>query len=149
MGAVPVGGRVGAAAMKGNHMKVICRVAILVGLLAATAHAQSVLPPMSSAAIEGSHIFCLGPCKLYTVSATSGASAGFVEIFNQATDPADGSLSGNPPVYCWNWPASTGQGYSWALGAQFTKGMTVVYSTGADCLHKTESATAFFTVQVQ
>jgi hypothetical protein len=127
---------------------ILAAIAILLATLG-TSQAQQAIIPSSSNVIEGSHIFCTSTCKLYTLSVTSGASAGYVEVFNLNFDPADGSLSSNPPAYCWNWPASTGQGFQWPVGAQFTAGMTVVYSTGADCLHKTESATAFFTVQVQ
>lgn len=113
-----------------------------------SAMAQDAAIPISSSAIEGSHVFCSGACKLFTLSVTSGAAVGFVEVFNLNADPPDGALT-KPPAYCWNWPASTGQGFTWAVGAQFLSGLTVVYSTGADCLHKTESATAFFTVQIQ
>jgi hypothetical protein len=112
------------------------------------AEAQTAYPPLASQAVEGSHVFCLAPCKLYTLSVTSGASSGYVMVFDAATVPADGTVSPGP-AYCWNWPASTGQGFTWPFGVQFRNGMTVVYSTGADCLHKTLSATAFFTVQVQ
>lgn len=136
-------------------MKVLLFLLMLLGG-SGIAQAQSSIPPISSSAIEGSHVFCQGACKLYSLSVTSGASAGFVMVFDTNADPANGTLT-SPPKYCWNWPASTGQGYLWPLGningppsgAQFVKGLTVVYSTGADCLNKTESATAFFTVQVQ
>ena|ERR1700761_7178599 len=127
-------------------------------LLPIAAKAQPILPPQSSSAIEGSHVFCTGPCKLYSASVTTGASAGYFMIFDANSVPADGALV-TAPKYCWNFPASTGQGYTWQIdggnradapsGAQFLNGLTVVFSTGADCLHKTLSATAFFTVQVQ
>jgi hypothetical protein len=75
-------------------------------------------------------------------------------LFDANAVPADGAVK---PVYCWNWPASTGQGFSWPIsavngppaGAQFYHGLVVVYSTGANCTTKTISNTAFFTVQVQ
>jgi hypothetical protein len=127
-------------------------------LLPIAAKAQSILVPQSSTAIEGSHVFCQGPCKLYSASVTTGSTAGFFMIFDANSVPADGALV-TAPKYCWNFPASTGQGYTWLIdggnrsdapsGAQFLNGLTVVFSTGADCLHKTLSATAFFTVQVQ
>ncbi len=125
-------------------------------LWASALFAQPSIPPLSSTAVEGSHVFCKGPCKLYSLSVTSGASAGYVMVFDLAADPSDGALS-TAPKYCWNWPAATGQGYLWPLGnengppsgAQFYNGLVLVYSTGANCLAKTESATAFFTVQVQ
>jgi hypothetical protein len=130
-------------------MRVSLAIAVVcLGLVTQVAAQPAAVTPVNSLVIEGSHTFCGGACKLYTLSVTSGSSAGFVEVFNLNFDPSDGALT-QPPTYCWNWPASTGQGYTWAIGAQFTAGMTVVYSTGADCLHKTESATAFFTVQIQ
>lgn len=126
------------------------RVLLLLGLLfvANPAAAQSAIAPVSSLAIEGSHIFCKAACKLYTASLTTEASSGFWMIFNTAFDPADGALS-VPPLYCWQWPANYGYGYTWPNGAQFSAGMTMVFSTGANCLTKTESATAFFVVQMQ
>lgn len=128
--------------------RIIRLLVFLAALPPGATSAQTAIIPIGSSAVEGSHVFCTAPCKLYTLSVTSGASAGFVEVFNLPADPADGALT-KPPTYCWNWPANTGQGYTWPVGAQFLSGLTVVYSTGADCLHKTESATAFFTVQVQ
>ena len=128
-------------------------------LLPCLAVAQPILVPQSSTAIEGSHVFCTGPCKLYSASVTTGASAGYFMVFDATSVPADGALT-TAPKYCWNFPASTGQGYTFILGgtgqapgapsgAQFLNGLVVVFSTGADCLHKTLSATAFFTAQVQ
>jgi hypothetical protein len=114
-----------------------------------TAKAQPFLGPVSSNAIEGSHVFCSVTCKLFTASLTNESTAGYWMIFDSASDPADGTLT-TAPKYCWYWPASQSNGWSWPLGgAQFFKGVVFVYSTGADCLHKTESATAFFTAQTQ
>jgi hypothetical protein len=124
--------------------------ATLFCLWAPVAMAQPFIPATASTQIEGSHVFCKGPCKLFTGSLTSGASAGFWMVFNLNFDPPDGTLPIlQAPKYCWPWQANTGNGYSWPIGVQFTIGMTFVFSTGADCLHKQESATAFFTAQVQ
>lgn len=127
-------------------MKLLLALALC--LFAVTANAQQALSPSSSGAIEGSHVFCTSACKLYTASLTTGASAGFWMLFDANSVPADGLLT-TAPRYCWTWAASTGAGYTWPGGAQFQSGLVAVFSTGLDCLHKTASATAFFTVQVQ
>ena len=139
---------------------------LLAVFLIASSHMASAqtnsLIPNSSRVIEGSHVFCTAACKLFSASLTTGASSGFLMIFDSPSDPPDGPLV-NPakgakqasPKYCWPFPSATGQSYSWGSlgapwgGAQFQTGMVIVFSTGSDCLHKTESATAFFTVQIE
>jgi hypothetical protein len=86
---------------------------------------------------------------MYTASLTTGASSGFWMVFDAAAAPADGALR-VAPKYCWPWPANTGGGWAWPNGGiPFQNGLTMVFSTGADCLHKTGSQTAFWSVQVQ
>lgn len=137
----------------------ILRLFVFLALLlaGASARAQGVIIPQSSTAIEGSHIFCTAQCKIFSMSLTTGSSAGYLMLFDLNSVPADGALV-TAPRYCWYFPATSSVGYTWPLGgpgaqaaqgAQFVNGLTLVFSTGADCLHKTLSATAFFTVQVQ
>jgi hypothetical protein len=137
-------------------MRIIAFLAVLLSGNAAFSQTTTpILPTVSSTAIEGSHTFCTAQCKLWTLTVTSGSVAGFVLVFNLSTDPADGSLSpptpGAPattPAYCYPWPANYSGSISFP-GTQFTNGLTVSYSTGANCVTKTESSTAFFAAQVQ
>ena len=128
--------------------KLIITAAALACSFIGHASAQTSIQALSSSAIEASHVFCTGPCKLFTTSLTTGASSGFFMVFDASSVPADGSLT-TAPIYCWAWPANTGQGYTWPVGVQTSKGLVAVFSTGANCLTKTGSATAFFSAQVQ
>ena len=141
-------------------MKTMTRILALLGMIFAPALALAQTPPsytISSTAIEGSHIFCSqGGCRLWSLTVTTNASAGYLLVFDSSTDPADGALSppsaggpGTTPAYCYAWPAGYSANISWPSAVQFRRGLTAVFSTGADCVHKTESATAFFTAQVQ
>lgn len=114
-------------------------------LIAASAQAQTALQPQASTAIEGHHTFCQGPCSLATVTLTTGASSGFLMIFDASSDPADGTVT---PKYCWPWPANYGSSFSWPFPAKMLNGLVIVFSVGANCVTKTESATAFFSSQV-
>jgi len=132
-------------------------------LLPFAASAQNyALVPQSSLVLEGSHVFCQGTCKLYSASITTGGVGGFFMIFDAPSDPPNGALvqpvpgaRQAAPKYCFPFPANFGQGYSWSglgapnNGALFQTGLVLVFSVGADCMHKTESATANFTVQTQ
>lgn len=108
------------------------------------------LPYLSSAKIEAAHVMCNGPCLLYRAFITMNGAAGFWMIFDASSIPADGTLT-KPPMLCLQ-EGATGTGTfttNAGLGLQFTNGLTFVLSTGADCLHKIGSATAFFSAQVQ
>ena len=86
------------------------------------------------------------PAKLLSLVATTGASAGFFMVFDATSAPGDGAVA---PAYCWSTPATTTLAGPWPFPAVFSTGITVVFSTGADCYNKTASATAFISGQVQ
>lgn len=84
--------------------------------------------------------------KLNGFSATTGASAGYVMIFDATAVPANGTVT---PALCYEIPANTTLGASWGnIPASFTNGIVFVFST-TGCFTKTISSTAFFSVQVQ
>lgn len=100
----------------------------------------------NSSVAEGSRVVCSSACNLYGVSATTGATAGYVLIFDATAAPADGTVT---PKFCYSVPATSTVGASWnGIPAQFATGLTVVFSS-TGCYSKTVSATAFFSVQVK
>ena len=101
--------------------------------------------PVNSAAGEASHVFLNKPGTLYGFSVTSGASAGYVLIYNLTAAPVDGAVT---PVACYALPASQTIGVAFTpLPLNMTVGITAVFST-TGCFSQTSSATAFFTAQI-
>lgn len=84
--------------------------------------------------------------NLYSGNLTSGASAGYVMIFNATSAPADGTVT---PAYCSVLSAnSTWNMANTPIPALFSTGITIVFST-TGCFTKTASATAFISGQFQ
>lgn len=83
------------------------------------------------------------PGNLYGVNVTSGASAGYVLIYNRTTAPADGVVT---PARCIPLAANTGIELSWRpVPLYFSTGIVVAFST-TGCFTQTLSATAFIAV---
>ena len=102
--------------------------------------AASLLPHQSTA-LEGSHVWSTSAANGYDFAVTTGASAGFLELFDLAADPPNGAVQ---PILCRAVPANSSVEIDRSLlPIQFAIGVVEVLSTGADCLHKTESATGF------
>lgn len=125
----------------------------LLALITAPAFAQPLqvaVTPISSTAAEASHILKALPGKLYWLAVSNQTStAGFVQVFNSITVPADGSVV---PLLCVNIPATGTVTLSFldTPPAQFTTGITAVISSGAVCTTKTTGvATAFFQALLQ
>lgn len=122
----------------------IAALALLAGaLLAVGAKADQpiAIKSLVSAAAEGSHVFCSGPCELSSVYVTSGATPGYALSFNATSAPADGAVT---PIDCVVLPANSTVSLSYAGTADvFNVGLTLVFST-TGCFTKTVSATAFF-----
>jgi len=94
----------------------------------------------ASAAVTGGQIVKASAGNLYGFNVVSGASAGYVLVFNSATVPADGAVT---PARCLPLAANTGLDVN--LRGQptyFSAGITIVFST-TGCFSKTASATAF------
>lgn len=117
----------------------------LVALFLASA-APALATEANSTVAEGSRVVCSADCRLYGFLATTGASAGYVLIFDATSAPSDGTVT---PKLCYSVPATSTVAASWGdIPAQFTTGLTIVFST-TGCYTKTVSATAFFSVQVK
>lgn len=110
--------------------------------VAPSSTAASGITPVVSSAAEGTRVFKASAGSLYSAYVTSGATAGFLMIFNSATAPGDGAVT---PIHCVQVPANTTQ------SVNFNPGPPEVYATGISaafsstgCFTKTVSATAFF-----
>lgn len=130
----------------------------LTGLLSCgiygSAEAQGVAPIVEqhSTVLEGSHTLCsYSSCLLYTVTVQTTTASGFLELFDLASVPSDGALgSGSTPFKCIFIPASSAVGVSWSSRPYITTTKVFgVFSTAADCVDKTLSATAYFSFQAQ
>lgn len=106
-----------------------------------TALATAGITSVVSASAESNHVLKGSAGNLYGFQVTSGASAGYVMIFNATAAPGDGAVT---PIKCYVLPANSTMGASWSQGPPlvFSTGITVVFST-TGCFSKTASATAF------
>lgn len=99
------------------------------------------ISPVSSPSAEGARVFKAGPGNLYRLSVTTGASGGYLMVFDSLTAPADGAVT---PAICRVVAANST--LSLALAdpiARFGTGIAAVFST-TGCFSKTVSATAYF-----
>ena len=123
-------------------------------LMPFAAVAQSVgggpgIPPIASAAAESNHVVksaCdpVAGCRLKGFEVVTGASAGFVLIFDATVAPADGAVL---PVKCYSVAATSTFDKSWPDNpVKFSTGIVLVFST-TGCFTKTASATAFFSAE--
>ena len=123
--------------------------AILVGLFAMAAMAAPLGNPIvavQNSTAAGDLIAKASSGLLNGFSATSGASNGYVLIFDSATVPSDGPVT---PKLCYILPAYSTTGASWINNpVNFVNGITLVFST-TGCFSKTISNTGFFSAQVQ
>lgn len=98
----------------------------------------------ATAAVSGGVQAKVGAGTLVTLQVTSGASAGFVLLFDSATIPADGAVT---PKFCQTL-AATSSFLLPDITTSFQFGMAIVFST-TGCYTKTASATAFIAYGVQ
>jgi hypothetical protein len=110
--------------------------------VAPTAGSAAGITPIVSAAAESSHVLKASAGNLYSVYVTTGATAGYLMVFNATSAPADGAVT---PIECAAVPASSTTSVSYLPGPMgvFSTGITAVFST-TGCFTKTASATAFF-----
>ncbi|WP_397586798.1 hypothetical protein [Sphingobium fuliginis] len=106
-----------------------------------TTDANIAIVPVASTAVESNRVFKASAGNLYRLSITSGASAGYLMVFNATTAPADGAVT---PLVCRAIAASSTLTISFSdFPARFSTGITAVFST-TGCFTKTASATAYF-----
>ncbi len=103
------------------------------------------IAPANSSAVEGSHVIKSSAGTLYGVSVTTGATAGFLMIFNATSAPSDGSVT---PAACYELQANQTTAVNFTPPAAYSTGITAVFSS-TGCTTKTVSATAYFSWQSQ
>jgi hypothetical protein len=110
--------------------------------VAPTAAAAAGITPVVSAAVESSHILKASAGNLYSVYVTTGATAGYLMVFNATSAPVDGAVTPNECAYV---PANSTTSVSYLPGpvGVYSTGITAVFSS-TGCFTKTASATAYF-----
>jgi hypothetical protein len=114
--------------------------------IAPTATAGAAITPVVSSAAESSHVFKASAGNLYAWQVTTGASAGYVLIFNATSAPANGAVT---PIKCVQVSANSTVGAGPVVPPEaFSTGITALFST-TGCFTATASATAFFSGDVK
>jgi len=109
--------------------------------LAPSSASAAAIAPAVSTAVEGSRVFKASAGNLYRIALTTGASAGFLMVFDATSAPADGAVT---PTLCRAIAANTSLEVDHAVAPdRYATGITAVFST-TGCFTKTVSATAMF-----
>jgi len=113
-----------------------------------TSSASLAITPVVTSAVASALVLKASAGNLYSVTLTTGATAGLLMVFNATSAPADGAVT---PVYCVDVAATSTVAINFIPGppAQFATGITAVFSSGTNCFSKTASATAFISGMVQ
>lgn len=108
---------------------------------------QGPVAEQPSQTVEACHVFKTGSALYYGGMVTSGASAGFVMLFNATSAPADGAVVPYLPAV--QLPANSTVGINPSVAPiLFPTGLTICFSTTGP-FTKTASSTAVFGAQVQ
>jgi hypothetical protein len=129
-------------------MKYLVGIAAFVTALfpySAAAQSADAVTPLANTTVAGSYIVSTKRINVVRIGVTSGASAGYLMVFNATTVPADGTVT---PVFCRPVAANAYVNYDLEDGARFSTGLVLVFST-TGCFSKTISNTAFFEVSVR
>lgn len=95
---------------------------------------------LATSAAAGALVVKASAGNLYGLNVTSGATAGYIMVFNAIAAPADGTVT---PAKCIPLAANAGIDLNYrATPTYFGTGITVVFSS-TGCFTKTSSATAF------
>lgn len=127
-------------------MKRLIAGALAALLVASPAAAQSVSKTRANTAAGSGFVVRAGTTNLAGLNAVTGASAGYVMVFDAAAVPADGPVT---PIRCIPVAANTGLDLNFrGSPLRFDVGAVLVFST-TGCFTKTASATAFLAGDVQ
>lgn len=140
--------------MTGAFRRLGLAAAFLAGL-ALPALASEAIKSDRSGAAESNHVFCdatgaspthKAPCFLRSLYVTTGASAGYLMVFDAVSAPVDGAVT---PRECIPVAANSFVAIDFGDTSEpFVSGLTAVFST-TGCFTKTASATAFFKGRAQ
>lgn len=102
---------------------------------------QYFIAPQASANGVSNFVFNAPRKALYGFTAVTGASSGFVMVFDSAALPVNGAVT---PDYCWPIGANSFLSVQWPSPVLMDTGVVVGFSTGANCDTLTASTTAKF-----
>lgn len=135
----------------------------LLWALCAPAFAQTYPAPLTQYNVQSqtsangvSNFVLTAPRKgLYSFTVLSGASAGFVLVFDAAALPSNGAVdqctsfaTARPcELYCWPVAANSSLSVQWMSPVEASTGFVLGFSTGANCDTLTASTTAKFIAQ--
>lgn len=120
--------------------------ALLALSIPAAADAQSVSKTRAAPAVAGGFVLRAGTTNLAGLNVVTGASAGYVMLFDATAIPADGAVA---PLRCMPIAANTGVDLNFrGSPLRFDNGLVIVFST-TGCYTKTASATAYLAGDVQ
>ena len=123
----------------------------------ATGSVTATLSPSSSSSVgitgvvsstaESSHVLKGASGNLYSIYLTTGATAGYLMVFNATSAPSNGAVT---PDQCIEAPANSTVGISNGIGPPdvYSTGITAVFSS-TGCFTQTLSATAMFRGRVE
>jgi len=127
-------------------MKCYLLAALAVFCLAAPVSAQTLSKTRATTAVSAGFVLRAGTSNLAGLSITTGASAGYVMLFDATTVPADGAVT---PARCLPIAANTGLDLNFrGSPLRFDNGVVVVFSS-TGCFTKTASATAYLAGDIQ
>lgn len=102
--------------------------------------------PVVSTAAEASHVLKAGAGNLYRIAVTTGATAGYLLVFNATSAPANGAVT---PLLCRQVAANSSLEVDHAAAPdRYATGITAAFSS-TGCFTLTTSATAMFEGAVQ
>jgi hypothetical protein len=107
-------------------------------LAAPTSSQGQSIAPVTSAAAETSHVIKASAGNLYRLAITTGASGGYLMVFDASSAPADGAVA---PKICRAVAANASIDLIYDYPERYATGITAVFST-TGCFAKTASATA-------
>lgn len=121
-------------------------IAALAACLATPVAAQTVSKSNAGTAVSAGRVLRVGTTNLAGLNVVSGASAGYVMLFDAASVPADGAVA---PLRCITIAPNTTIDLNFrGSPLRFDVGAVIVFST-TGCFTKTASATAFLAGDVQ
>lgn len=113
------------------------------GASAPSALASDAIVPVATAAAAGSLVIKASAGNLYSVQVATGATAGYLLLFNATAAPADGAVT---PVKAYSIAATSSLDVKFDPPLRFSTGITAVFSTTGPFI-KTISATAFISAE--
>lgn len=120
---------------------------VLASAISPVSAASAAITPVVTSAVASNLVVKASAGNLYGFQVTSGASAGYVLLFNATSLPADGAVT---PIKCYAIAANSTIGVDFRPGppVRFGTGITIGFST-TGCFTLTASTTAFISGDAQ